>query len=132
MTGTLTPDTLTGVRTDYPCWGCHSLSRDGSRMMINVDDSDSDDEYRDVSAGLCLACGNQRHGSLERRIEIGYAFEIGKFGPVIRRHGRGFDRHAAILSSKRNNEKRPAGLQPGQFGLLGGGSAQAFLLRIVT
>jgi hypothetical protein len=48
----ITPDTLSGNFTDYPCWGCHALSRDGSRMMINVDDSDSDDEYGDVSSGL--------------------------------------------------------------------------------
>jgi len=48
----ITPDTLSGNFTDYPCWGCHSLSRDGARMAINVDDSDSDDEYTDVSSGL--------------------------------------------------------------------------------
>jgi hypothetical protein len=34
------------------CNGCHSLSRDGIRMVINSDDDDSDDEYTDVSASL--------------------------------------------------------------------------------
>jgi hypothetical protein len=31
------------------CNGCHSLSRDGSRMVIYSDDDDSDDEYSDVA-----------------------------------------------------------------------------------
>jgi hypothetical protein len=31
------------------CNGCHSLSRDGSRMVIYSDDNDSDDEYSDVA-----------------------------------------------------------------------------------
>jgi hypothetical protein len=30
------------------CNGCHSLSRDGSRMVVYSDDNDSDDEYGDV------------------------------------------------------------------------------------
>ncbi|HZS35372.1 MAG TPA: hypothetical protein VFF06_01020 [Polyangia bacterium] len=34
------------------CYGCHFLSRDGLRMTISADDSDSDDEYEDVSMGL--------------------------------------------------------------------------------
>ena len=34
------------------CYGCHSLSRDGLRMTLSADDSDSDDEYSDVSMGL--------------------------------------------------------------------------------
>ncbi len=34
------------------CNGCHSLSRDGLRMVINSDDADSDDEYTDVKSGL--------------------------------------------------------------------------------
>jgi len=31
------------------CNGCHSLSRDGSRMVVYSDDNDSDDEYNDVA-----------------------------------------------------------------------------------
>ncbi|MDP8999638.1 MAG: hypothetical protein M3O46_05950, partial [Myxococcota bacterium] len=31
------------------CNGCHSLSRDGSRMVVYSDDNDSDDEYSDVA-----------------------------------------------------------------------------------
>jgi hypothetical protein len=31
------------------CNGCHSLSRDGSRMVVYSDDDDSDDEYSDVA-----------------------------------------------------------------------------------
>jgi hypothetical protein len=34
------------------CNGCHALSRDGQRMVINSDDDDSDDEYGDVRASL--------------------------------------------------------------------------------
>ncbi|MGZ3439798.1 MAG: TolB family protein, partial [Polyangia bacterium] len=30
------------------CFGCHALSRDGKRMVVNFDDADSDDEYGDV------------------------------------------------------------------------------------
>ena len=32
------------------CNGCHSLSRDGKRMVVNADDDDSDDEYGDVDS----------------------------------------------------------------------------------
>jgi hypothetical protein len=31
------------------CNGCHSLSRDGTRMVVYSDDDDSDDEYNDVA-----------------------------------------------------------------------------------
>ena len=31
------------------CNGCHSLSRDGTRMVVYSDDDDSDDEYSDVA-----------------------------------------------------------------------------------
>jgi hypothetical protein len=31
------------------CNGCHSLSRDGTRMVVYSDDNDSDDEYMDVA-----------------------------------------------------------------------------------
>jgi hypothetical protein len=31
------------------CNGCHSLSRDGSRMVVYSDDDDSDDEYSDIA-----------------------------------------------------------------------------------
>jgi hypothetical protein len=34
------------------CTGCHALSRDGLRMVINNDDDDSDDEYSDVQSSL--------------------------------------------------------------------------------
>jgi hypothetical protein len=34
------------------CNGCHSLSRDGSRMVVYSDDDDSDDEYSDVAGSL--------------------------------------------------------------------------------
>jgi hypothetical protein len=34
------------------CNGCHSLSRDGARMVIYSDDNDSDDEYSDVLGSL--------------------------------------------------------------------------------
>jgi hypothetical protein len=34
------------------CNGCHALSRDGLRMVINSDDNDSDDEYGDIGATL--------------------------------------------------------------------------------
>jgi WD40-like Beta Propeller Repeat len=34
------------------CNGCHSLSRDGLRMVLYSDDNDSDDEYGDVTGSL--------------------------------------------------------------------------------
>ncbi len=34
------------------CNGCHSLSRDGSRMVVYSDDDDSDDEYSDVAGSF--------------------------------------------------------------------------------
>ena len=34
------------------CNGCHSLSRDGLRMVLYSDDDDSDDEYGDVTGSL--------------------------------------------------------------------------------
>jgi hypothetical protein len=34
------------------CSGCHALSRDGVRMVLNSDDDDSDDEYTDMGALL--------------------------------------------------------------------------------
>jgi hypothetical protein len=46
----LTP--MSGTGFSATCYGCHALSRDGLRMTVNTDDSDSDDEYSDVSSGL--------------------------------------------------------------------------------
>jgi hypothetical protein len=43
---------VTGTGWDATCYGCHSLSRDGKRMIVNADDGDSDDEYSDVKSGL--------------------------------------------------------------------------------
>ncbi len=34
------------------CFGCHALSKDGKRMVVNFDDADSDDEYADVTHTL--------------------------------------------------------------------------------
>ena len=43
---------ITGVAgtnlANATCFGCHALSRDGKRMVVNFDDDDSDDEYGDV------------------------------------------------------------------------------------
>jgi hypothetical protein len=41
---TPSPQTLNAT-----CNGCHSLSRDGSRMVVYSDDNDSDDEYSDIA-----------------------------------------------------------------------------------
>jgi hypothetical protein len=42
------------------CSGCHALSRDGVRMVINSDDDDSDDEYSDMGTILVdRATGNR-------------------------------------------------------------------------
>jgi hypothetical protein len=45
---------VTGMGGDLAasCNGCHSLSRDGSRMVVYSDDDDSDDEYGDVTGSL--------------------------------------------------------------------------------
>ena len=43
---------ITGVAgtnlANATCFGCHALSKDGKRMVVNFDDADSDDEYGDV------------------------------------------------------------------------------------
>jgi hypothetical protein len=47
---------ITGVAgtnlSNASCAGCHSLSRDGTRMTVNLDDNDSDDEYSDTQSTL--------------------------------------------------------------------------------
>jgi hypothetical protein len=43
---------LTGTALSSSCNGCHVLSRDGSRMVVESDDDDSDDEYNDVLGSL--------------------------------------------------------------------------------
>jgi hypothetical protein len=43
---------VTGAAFMATCNGCHALSRDGLRMVINSDDDDSDDEYSDVGSSL--------------------------------------------------------------------------------
>ena len=40
---------VTSKAVTATCNGCHSLSRDGSRMVIYSDDDDSDDEYSDIA-----------------------------------------------------------------------------------
>ena len=50
--GDPSPESLVTTSLNSTCNGCHALSRDGQRMVINVDDDDSDDEYADVQAGL--------------------------------------------------------------------------------
>jgi hypothetical protein len=42
-------DVTTNALKNATCNGCHSLSRDGSRMVVYSDDDDSDDEYSDVA-----------------------------------------------------------------------------------
>jgi hypothetical protein len=42
-------DVTTSAIQNATCNGCHSLSRDGSRMVVYSDDNDSDDEYSDVA-----------------------------------------------------------------------------------
>ncbi len=50
--GDSTPETDVTSAYGGTCNGCHALSRDGQRMVINSDDDDSDDEYGDVRATL--------------------------------------------------------------------------------
>jgi hypothetical protein len=45
-------DVTTPAIRNATCNGCHSLSRDGSRMVVYSDDDDSDDEYSDVAGSL--------------------------------------------------------------------------------
>jgi hypothetical protein len=42
-------DVTTAAIPAATCNGCHSLSRDGTRMVVYSDDDDSDDEYNDVA-----------------------------------------------------------------------------------
>jgi hypothetical protein len=46
------PEQLVTTQLNSTCNGCHALSRDGLRMVINLDDDDSDDEYSDIQAAL--------------------------------------------------------------------------------
>jgi hypothetical protein len=50
--GTPEKDVTTPAIRNATCNGCHSLSRDGSRMVVYSDDDDSDDEYSDVAGSL--------------------------------------------------------------------------------
>ena len=54
--GNATPEQqVTGVAGSAltsSCNGCHVLSRDGTRMVVESDDDDSDDEYSDVTGSL--------------------------------------------------------------------------------
>jgi hypothetical protein len=45
-------DVTTAALQNATCNGCHSLSRDGSRMVVYSDDDDSDDEYSDVAGSF--------------------------------------------------------------------------------
>jgi hypothetical protein len=47
--GVVEKDVTTAALPGASCNGCHSLSRDGSRMVVYSDDDDSDDEYSDVA-----------------------------------------------------------------------------------
>jgi hypothetical protein len=40
---------VTSQSINATCNGCHSLSRDGTRMVVYSDDDDSDDEYSDIA-----------------------------------------------------------------------------------
>jgi hypothetical protein len=40
---------VTSQSINATCSGCHSLSRDGTRMVVYSDDDDSDDEYSDIA-----------------------------------------------------------------------------------
>ena len=44
-----TEQDVTSKAINATCNGCHSLSRDGSRMVVYSDDNDSDDEYSDLA-----------------------------------------------------------------------------------
>ncbi len=50
--GDMTPEQDVTSAFGASCNGCHALSRDGQRMVINSDDDDSDDEYGDVKSSL--------------------------------------------------------------------------------
>jgi hypothetical protein len=43
---------ISGSALSSSCNGCHVLSRDGTRMVVESDDDDSDDEYNDVKGSL--------------------------------------------------------------------------------
>jgi hypothetical protein len=60
------------------CNGCHALSRDGQRMVINSDDSDSDDEYGDIRSSLIdmatkMAVGGTGGGRVPGNMGPGFA-----------------------------------------------------------
>jgi hypothetical protein len=60
--GDATPETqISGQNnlSDATCFGCHSLSRDGTRMVVSFDDNDSDDEYSDITHTLMDVAGKK-------------------------------------------------------------------------
>ena len=60
--GDPSPEQLVTTSLDATCNGCHALSRDGLRMVINLDDDDSDDEYSDIQAGVIDMTNGQSIG----------------------------------------------------------------------
>jgi hypothetical protein len=60
------------------CNGCHALSRDGQRMVINSDDDDSDDEYGDTLSSLIdmaskMPIGGMTGGRIPGNMPPGFA-----------------------------------------------------------
>jgi hypothetical protein len=45
-------DVTSPILSSARCNGCHTLSRDGTRLIVYADDNDSNDEYRDLAGWL--------------------------------------------------------------------------------
>ncbi len=50
--GDSSPEALVTQALNATCNGCHTLARDGSKMVVYSDDDDSDDSYSDVTGKL--------------------------------------------------------------------------------
>jgi hypothetical protein len=76
--GDMTPEQNVTSAFGASCNGCHALSRDGQRMVINSDDDDSDDEYGDVLASLIdmatkMPIGGMTGGRVPGNMNPGFA-----------------------------------------------------------
>jgi hypothetical protein len=58
---TMQEQDVTSQSINATCNGCHSLSRDGSRMVVYSDDDDSDDEYSDIAGSYLDMTQNPAH-----------------------------------------------------------------------
>ena len=118
--GDTNPETDVTSAFGSTCNGCHALSRDGQRMVINSDDDDSDDEYGDVGASLIDMAAKAPIGGGGGRGNMGPGF--GSFYPdhtkFLMSHGDGTSQPPSniILQYDGNTDAKLANVTVGAAG----------------